>query len=80
MKKEEIDSEIRAMKNLLQQNDYTARQVAFEVARLVKEIHPDKPMPVLDKYIEMENKADTFRARINELENMEPDPEEDEEA
>lgn len=70
----ERQEEIAALKNLLQQNDYAARQVAFEVARIIKKIHPEEPMPVLEKYIEMENKADQFRARINELEEMEVVP------
>ena len=70
----ERQEEIAASKNLLQQNDYAARQVAFEVARIIRKIHPEEPMPVLDKYIEIENKADQLRARINELEKMEVIP------
>lgn len=70
----ERQEEIAALKNLLQQNDYAARQVAFEVARIIKKVHPEEPMPALEKYIEMENKADQFRARINELEEMEVIP------
>ena len=70
----ERQEEIAALKNLLQQNDYAARQVAFEVARIIKKIHPEEPMPVSEKYIEMENKADQIRARINEHEEMEVVP------
>lgn len=69
--------EIAALRNLLMQNDYAARKIAFEAARTIKKLHPDEPMPELDKYIEMENKADQFRARINELEAMEVVPDED---
>ena len=74
MTEKQRQEEIAALRNLLYQNDYAARKVAFEVARTVKKLHPDESMPALDQYIEMENKADEFRARINELQEMEVIP------
>ncbi len=79
MTRKEIEEEICALKNLLSQNDYTSRKVAFEVARIVRELHPEVEMPVLEQYIEMEDKADQFRARIEELQAMEPEEELEEE-
>lgn len=76
MTEKDRQEEINALRNLLTQNDYTARKIAFETARIIKKLHPDEPMPSLDKYLEMENRADEFRARINELENIEVDPDE----
>lgn len=77
MTEKQRQEEIAALQNLLMQNDYAARKVAFEVARTVKRLHPDEPMPALDQYLEMENKADEFRARINELQAMEVTAEEE---
>jgi hypothetical protein len=61
-------AEINAYKNLLEQNDYIARKVAFEVAAKLKELYPDLSMPVFEHYLELEAKAESFRNRINELE------------
>lgn len=68
MTKEEIESEILGLKGLIAQNDYIARKVAFEVAKIVKELHPEIDMPELDKYISLETKAQEMRDRIGELE------------
>lgn len=67
MNDEEKQSQINAYMNLLKQNDYTARKVAFEVAKLFKAQFPDVEMPIFDKYLESENKADEFRANIDAL-------------
>lgn len=68
MTRDEIQNEINICRNVLQQRDYTARKVAFEVAKKFKELHPDVIMPELDKYIHGEAEAETLRARIGELE------------
>lgn len=68
MTKEEKLSEINAYRNLLEQNDYIGRKVAFEVAAKLKELHPELSMPVYEHYLELETKAESFRERINELE------------
>lgn len=68
MTRDEIQNEINVCRNVLQQLDYTARKVAFEVAKKFKELHPDVAMPEFDKYIEGEMNAEILRARIDELE------------
>lgn len=67
MTKEEIQDKINQDLNILEQHDYCARPVAFEVARLFKVQHPEIKTPVLDKYLEIENEADALRAEIREL-------------
>ena len=67
MNEEEKQVEIRAYMNLLEQNDYTARKVAFEVAAKLKEKFPDLDMPVYEKYLETEELANKFRQNIEEL-------------
>ena len=56
MTKDEIQDKINQDLNILEQHDYCARPVAFEVARLFKAQHP-----------EIENEADALRAEIREL-------------
>ena len=68
---DEKQAEINAYKNLLEQNDYTGRKIAFEVARLFKEQFPDASMPEYEKYLETETLADTFRSQIEALEVLE---------
>lgn len=67
MTKDEIINEINICENILQQHDYTARKVAYEVAEKLKELHPDLSMPVYEKYKDMEEEAKQLRARISEL-------------
>lgn len=67
MTKEEIQNKINQNLNILQQHDYSARPVAFEVAKLFKAAHPEVETPALDKYIENEIEADKLRAEISEL-------------
>lgn len=55
------------MYQLLAQNDYIARKVAFEVAEKLKELYPDLDMPLYEKYKETEEKAKEFRAIIDSL-------------
>jgi hypothetical protein len=64
---EEIQSEINAYQNLLEQKDYTARKVAFEVAKLFKAQFPNTEMPEYEKYLDGEIKAETFRENISNL-------------
>lgn len=52
---------------LLAQNDYMARKVAFEVAEKLKELHPDLDMPEYEKYKNAEEKAKEFRKELDEL-------------
>lgn len=70
MTRDEIQNEINVCRNVLQQRDYTARKVAFEVAKKFKELHADVSMPEFDKYIEGEMNAEILRARIDELEEL----------
>lgn len=67
MTEDEKKSKVVEMNNLLQQKDYTARKVAFECARILKQMFPDAEMPVYDKYREMEEKAEIFRQTIDEI-------------
>ena len=64
---EEKRAEIRGLKNLLEQGDYKARKLLFEVCSIVKE-NLDVEMPVFDNYEQAEEQAQQFRDRINELE------------
>lgn len=64
----EKQGKLNEYKNLLEQNDYIGRKVAFEVAKLFKVQFPNIEMPILEKYLEAENKADEFRQAIDELE------------
>jgi len=62
-------SQIIAYTNLLTQNDYTARKVAFEVAEKLIELFPNISLPVYEKYKETEAQAKVFRQKIDELQN-----------
>lgn len=64
---EEKSAKRNALQNLLEQNDYTARKVAFEVAEIIKEKFPDVAMPEYDKYQAVEEQAKQFRAELNTL-------------
>ena len=65
--KSELIARMNGLQNLLEQKDYSARKVAFEVARLYKQAHPDLVTPALDEYIDGENLADQWRAEIDEI-------------
>ena len=67
MTRDEIENEINQCRNILEQHDYIARKVAFEVAKKFKEAFPDVEMPVFDKYKEIEEKASLLRERIENL-------------
>ena len=67
MNRNEILARINACNNELQQRDYTARKVAFEVAKKFKELHPEVNMPILDKYLAGELIADERRKEIDAL-------------
>lgn len=67
MTKEEIEGQIRADLNVLEQHDYTGRRIAWEFARLFKQAHPEIPTPIFDQYIENEEKAELLRQEIREL-------------
>lgn len=54
--------------DLLKQMDYTARKVAFEVAKALKTKFPDIKLPNYEKYKEGEAKAEEFRQILNDLE------------
>ena len=53
--------------NLLTQNDYVGRKIAFEVAEKLIELFPDISMPEYEKYKNMEAQAKIFRQEINAL-------------
>lgn len=78
MKRKEITEEINALQNLLAQHDYTGRKVAFEVAEKLKTLIPDVSLPEYEKYMANEEKATQMRTRINELQNLVPDDENEE--
>lgn len=63
MRKIEIDGEINALEQLLAQTDYMALK------------HADGALSDKD-YADMRSKRQGWRDRINELQAMEPDPEE----
>lgn len=58
---------INELQNLLEQMDYSGRKVAFEVARLMKQFHPEAETPALDEYTEGEAMADDWREEISRL-------------
>ena len=55
------------LNQLLQQKDYMARKVAFEVAEIIKTKFPDVAMPEYEKYQAVEEQAKQFRAELNTL-------------
>lgn len=67
MTRDEVQNKINICENVLQQYDYAARKVAFEVAKKLKELHPDLDMPIYEQYKEVEAEANNIRAQINEL-------------
>ena len=54
---EEKESEIRGLKNLLEQGDFKARKLIAELCGIVREQFPKAEMPVYEKYLEDETKA-----------------------
>lgn len=72
MNQEEINAEIRALNNLLEQNDYQALKLAEEVAKLFKAQFPNVDMPVYEKYLDSVTKRQEFRQKIDELKNTTP--------
>lgn len=64
---EEKEGEIRALTNLLEQGDYKARKLLAEVCVIVKAQFPNAQMPVYDRYLAEEQKAQSFRDEINKL-------------
>lgn len=64
---EEKEAKIAESQILLRQMDYSARKVAFEVAAILKQLHPEIPMPIYEKYKESEAKAQEWRKIIDEL-------------
>lgn len=67
MDEEQKQAEINAYRNLLEQNDYIGRKVAFEVAALFKAQFPNAYMPVYEKYLATEEQANSFRSNIETL-------------
>lgn len=66
--KTEIDGRINACQQELQQYDYAARKVVFELAAKLKELNPDVELPIYEKYKNIEAMAEERRAEIRELE------------
>lgn len=66
--KTEIDGRINACQQELQQYDYAARKVVFELAAKLKELNPNIELPVYEKYKAVEANAEERRAEIRELE------------
>lgn len=66
--KTEIDGRINACQQELQQYDYAARKVVFELAAKLKELYPDVDLPAYDKYKNIEAVAEERRVEIRELE------------
>ena len=66
--KTEIDGRINACQQELQQYDYAARKVVFELAAKLKELHPNVDFPIYEKYKDIEANAEERRAEIRELE------------
>ena len=62
-----LEGEICAFQNLLQQGDYKARKLIAEVCAIVKE-RLGVDMPIYEKYLDAETKAQFFRDEINRLE------------
>ena len=67
MTKSEILGRINACNNELQQKDYTARKVAFELAAAFKEKFPDVSLPAYEQYKAGEETAALRRVEINQL-------------
>jgi len=67
MDEEQKQAEINAYRNLLEQNDYIGRKVAFEVAALFKAQFPNVSTPVYEKYLASEEQANNFRANMETL-------------
>lgn len=67
MTRDEIQNKINQNMNVLGQRDYSARIVAFETARLLKQLHPELEMPALGKYLVNEAAAEVCRAEIRQL-------------
>ena len=65
--KQEKIARMNGLQNLLEQMDYSGRKVAFEVARLMKHVHPEAETPALDEYLAGENLADEWREEISRI-------------
>lgn len=65
---EELQGEICAFTNLLEQGDYKARKLIAELGSIIRAKFPDADMPMHDKYLAAENEAQHFRNEINRLE------------
>ena len=65
--KQEKIARMNGLQNLLEQMDYSGRKVAFEVARLMKQFHPEAETPALDEYLAGENLADEWREEISRI-------------
>lgn len=65
--KDKIEAEINGLLNLLEQKDYAARKVVFELAGVFALQFPEVKLPMFDKYKSMEAEANDYRARIDEL-------------
>lgn len=65
--KQEKIARMNGLQNLLEQMDYSGRKVAFEVARLMKQFHPEAETPALDEYTEGEAHADEWREEISRI-------------
>ena len=68
MTRQEIESLKAAKENELRQSDYARLKMAAEAVRVLRRLFPEEEMPVFEKYQEREERADTLRAEINELE------------
>ena len=64
---EEKEAEINGLQNLLAQGDYKARKLIAELGAIIREQFPEAEMPVYEGYLAAETQAQTFRDRINEL-------------
>lgn len=65
--RQEKIARMNGLQNLLEQMDYSGRKVAFEVARLMKQFHPEAETPALDEYLAGENLADEWREEISRI-------------
>lgn len=63
----EKQAEINGLQNLLAQGDYKARKLIAELGAIIREQFPEAEMPVYEGYLASETQAQTFRNRINEL-------------
>lgn len=70
MTEDEKQAKMCEMYQLLAQNDYIARKVAFEVAEVIKKLFPDVNMPEYTKYKDKEEQAREFRKTIDELRDL----------